>query len=207
MLKIKDISYTLPNHLSLFRNISLSINSEEIIGLSGKSGLGKTTLAKIVAGYIRADHGDINVQQKKDKPHPVQLIWQNPEQAVNPKWRIDKILAEAGTLDPSIIKKLKISEEWLHRYPEQLSGGELQRVCIARCLLARPEFIIADEMTTMLDPISQAEIFKMLLEHVQTNHIGLLIISHDKILLNNLCDKVIDFKQLMKPKKEINRIQ
>ncbi len=194
MLRVEDISYTLLNKQTLFRNFSMTINNGEIIGISGKSGLGKTTLAKIIAGYLRADQGKINVQHEKGKPYPVQLIWQHPEQAVNPKWRIHKILEEAGVPDQTIMKKLKIAPEWLYRYPEQLSGGELQRVCIARCLLAQPSFIIADEITTMLDPLSQAEIFKILLEYVQQNKIGLLIISHDKVLLDKICHKVIDFK-------------
>ncbi|SHN22355.1 ABC transporter ATP-binding protein [Gracilibacillus kekensis] len=194
MLKIEGVSYTLPDDVPLFQNFSMTVNNGEILGLSGKSGIGKTTLAKIIAGYLRADHGQINVQQMKGKSHSVQLIWQHPEQAVNPKWRIDKTLEEAGVPDQSIIKKLNILPEWLYRYPKQLSGGELQRVCIARCLLAQPEFIIADEITTMLDPISQAEIFKILTEHVQQNKIGLVIISHDTVLLDNLCHKVIDFK-------------
>ncbi|GAE91897.1 dipeptide transport ATP-binding protein DppF [Gracilibacillus boraciitolerans JCM 21714] len=207
MLKIDNISYSLPNGQALFKNMSMIIEYGEIIGISGASGIGKTTFSKVVAGYISQETGDINWKQKKHKAHPIQLIWQHPELAVNPKWRIQKILEEAGSLDASLLIDLNISLEWLNRYPYQLSGGgELQRVCIARCLLAKPKFIIADEITSMLDAISQAEIWKVLLDYVKKNNVGLVIISHDKILLDKLCNKILDFSELMKPIKQKNRI-
>ncbi|UOQ85004.1 ABC transporter ATP-binding protein [Gracilibacillus salinarum] len=199
MLKVKNISYRLPNQHMLFEKVSLTMKQGYIVGLSGDSGLGKTTFAKIISGYLQAEEGEINWQIRKHEPSPVQLIWQHPEQAVNPRWRIEKIIKEAGELDQSLLAACNIPTEWLHRYPSQLSGGQLQRVCIYRCLVTKPSYIIADEITTMLDPVAQADIWKWLIHYVRNKQIGLMIICHDELLLEKLCDDVIHFRDLMKP--------
>ncbi|WP_208586978.1 ABC transporter ATP-binding protein [Gracilibacillus suaedae] len=199
MLEITNLSFTLPNQQTLFRNVSLTLHEGEIVGISGASGLGKTTFAKVVTGYLPAESGEINCKRLKNTPHPIQLIWQHPEQAVNPKWRIRKVLEEAGPIDKKLLEELQIPLEWLQRYPHQLSGGQLQRICIARCLLTNPTYIIADEMTTMLDPIAQVEIWHLIMNHIKEKKIGLLIISHDHLLLDNLCENIIDFTQYVKP--------
>ncbi|SER48034.1 peptide/nickel transport system ATP-binding protein [Gracilibacillus ureilyticus] len=196
MLTAKNISYYVDKSTPLFRNLEFSINKGEIIGLMGRSGAGKTTFAKILAGYDVPDEGEVSIKQKKGEPHPVQLIWQHPEQAVNPKWRIEKVLREAGEPDSEIVELFGIEKEWLKRFPLQLSGGELQRVCIARCLLTNPNYIIADEMTTMLDPISQAAIWKAFIKIAKQRKIGLLVISHDRHLLERLCGKILTFDQI-----------
>ncbi|QGH33834.1 ATP-binding cassette domain-containing protein [Gracilibacillus salitolerans] len=205
MLKVEKLSYTLPNRKTLFRDISLTLAKGEIVGLSGASGVGKTTFAKVITGYLSAESGEINYKPVKNKPYPVQLIWQHPEQSVNPKWRLQKVLEEAGEINKQLLDQLNIPFEWLPRYPHQLSGGQLQRICIARCLLTNPSYIIADEMTTMLDPIAQAEIWQLVTEYVKNNKVGLLIISHDRLLLDNLCEKVIDFTQFVKPTDDLSR--
>ncbi|MFC4401895.1 ABC transporter ATP-binding protein [Gracilibacillus xinjiangensis] len=197
MLIAKSIDYYYEGATPLFLNVTFSMREGEIIGLMGKSGSGKTTFAKILAGYEQPNNGAISIKQKKGNAHPVQLIWQHPEQAVNPKWRIKKILGEAGQIDQRMLNLFKIKKEWLDRFPLQLSGGELQRVCIVRCLLANPSYIIADEMTTMLDPISQVSIWETLLQIVKERQIGMLIISHDKLLLRRLCKKILTFDQLV----------
>ncbi|MGN8646442.1 ABC transporter ATP-binding protein [Gracilibacillus sp. HCP3S3_G5_1] len=196
MLKIANLSYTLPNQKHLFRHISFTLNEGEIVGLRGASGVGKTTFAKVITGYLPAHSGEINWIPEKNKPNPVQLIWQHPEQSVNPKWRLQKVLEEAGEIDNELLDDLKIPFEWLLRYPYQLSGGQLQRICIARCLLTNPSYIIADEITTMLDSVAQADIWKLLTKYVKKNKVGLMIISHDHLLLANLCEKVIDFSTI-----------
>ncbi|MGP4042458.1 ABC transporter ATP-binding protein [Gracilibacillus sp. D59] len=205
MLEVAKLSYTLPNRTTLFRDISLTLDEGEIVGLIGASGLGKTTFAKVITGYLPAQSGEVNCKPLKNKPNPVQLIWQHPEQSVNPKWRIHKVLEEAGEIDRQLLDELNIPFEWLHRYPHQLSGGQQQRICIARCLLTTPSYIIADEITTMLDPIAQAEIWKLVTEYVKKHKVGLLIISHDHTLLDKLCEKIIDFTQFVKPTDELSR--
>ena len=96
--------------------------------------------------------------------HPVQLVFQHPEKAVNPRWKMEKILNEGWKPDPELLALLGIEQEWLTRWPNELSGGELQRFCVARALGPSTRFLIADEMTTMLDAITQAQIWHAVLE-------------------------------------------
>ncbi|ENH96637.1 ATPase [Gracilibacillus halophilus YIM-C55.5] len=198
MLTISNLTYHIANKGYLFQNVTLSVQPGEIVGLTGHSGIGKSTFAKVVAGYLTPDEGTINRVQNKRQPHPVQLIWQHPEQAVNPKWRIKKVLEEAGPIDDEWLERLQIHSSWLKRFPDQLSGGELQRICIARCLMTRPDFIIADEITTMLDPITQADIWDVLRQIAKTESIGILAISHHYELLERLTDRTLSFETLSK---------
>jgi len=197
MLEIKNLSYTFSNQTTIDK-FNLKVKEGEVIGLTGASGLGKTTLAKVIAGYLLADRGDIEPKQKKKEAHPIQLIWQHPEQAVHPKWRMKRVLNEAGSYSDELLEGLQIEKDWLNRYASQLSGGQLQRICIARCVIAKPQYIIADEITTMLDPISQAEIWRFLLRFAKKHGVGILAISHDAILLERLCQKIINIQPYVK---------
>lgn len=124
--------------------------------------------------------------------HPVQLIWQHPEQAINPRWRMRQVLSEAEELDSAVLTALGIAPQWLERYPNELSGGELQRFCIARALGPHTRFLIADEITTMLDAITQAQIWHDLVKIARDRNIGVLVVSHDRRLIDRLCQRVIE---------------
>lgn len=196
MLEVKNVSYRYPSGPRLFKHVNISIHPGEIIGLYGLSGSGKTTLAKIIAGYLKPDEGKILHHGKQILPknqNPVQLVWQHPEKAINPRWRMEKVLKEAGNINENLKKELGIKQEWLSRWPSELSGGELQRFCLARALSEETKYIIADEITTMLDAITQAHIWHTLLDHIQRQHIGMLVISHDQSLLQQVSHKVIEF--------------
>ena len=94
---------------------------------------------------------------------PVQMIWQHPEQAVNPRLRMKNVIEEGDRTDSELIEKLGIEPDWMNRFPTELSGGELQRFCIARALGQRTRFLLADEITTMLDLINQSQIWHFLI--------------------------------------------
>lgn len=184
-----------------FQNINISIACGEIIGLMGPSGCGKTTLARILASYEKAHQGIVRLDHNPaitHAYHPVQLISQHPEKAVNPKWRMHKILQEGWKPDAELLERFQIKKEWLTRWPNELSGGELQRFCIVRALSPQTKFLIADEITTMLDAITQAQIWKAVLEIVKSRDIGMLVVSHDKHLIHRICSKVILFEDLSK---------
>ena len=100
-------------------------------------------------------------------------------------------LQEAGDIDERLLEGLGIENSWLARYPSELSGGEIQRFCIARALRVDLKFLIADEITTMLDPISQAQIWNFVLEEAQRRNIGILSVSHDQLLVDKIADRVI----------------
>ncbi|NEQ96504.1 MAG: ATP-binding cassette domain-containing protein [Cyanothece sp. SIO2G6] len=172
------------------RDRTLSIAPGEVIGLMAPSGHGKTTLGKLLAGYLTPTQGQITLDDQLLPSQgycPVQLVFQNPELSVNPRWRIDQILREGYVPRPHYLKALGIHPGWMTRYPHELSGGELQRVAIARILNPNTRYLIADEMTAMLDANTQALIWQVVLDFARDHNMGLMVISHDKSLLGQLC--------------------
>lgn len=199
MLEANNISYRYRNEPWLFRQVDLAVQPGEVVGIFGQSGAGKTTMAKVIAGYFEPAEGEVCVDGHSypiDGAHPVQLIWQHPEKAVNPKWRMERSLFESGSLDEHLLNELGIKEEWLARYPSELSSGELQRFCLARALGANTNYLIADEMTTMLDAINQAQIWHIVLRLAKQRGIGVVAISHEKPLLQQVSDRIIDFDEI-----------
>lgn len=195
------VSYRFNERDYLFQNVHFEIKRGEIVGLMGKSGVGKTTLGKIIAGYERAHTGSIYVDGKKTgKSHsflyrnsnnPIQMVWQHPEQTFNPKWSMKQVLQESNTLNDELLEMFGLREEWLRRWPSELSGGELQRFAIVRALGKGTEFLILDEVTTMVDAITQAEIWQVLLKIISERNMGVLAISHDHHLLKRICNRII----------------
>lgn len=197
-LKAKDISFKYKNsNTYVLKNVDFEINSGEIVGLVAPSGFGKTTLAKILAGYEKSYTGTVKIEgiNKKNKYNPVQLIFQHPEKAVNPKWKMNQILTESFNPPKELLDYIGIKDEWLNRYPNELSGGELQRFCVIRSLSKDTKFLIADEMTTMLDAITQAQIWNVVLDYIKQNNIGLIVISHEKSLIQRICDRVVNLEK------------
>ena len=192
ILEAKELSFRYQNgSRQILNRVSLSLKSGERLGLKAPSGFGKTTFCKILAGYEKPDEGQVLLDGKPLKAYgsycPVQLIWQHPEQAVNPRLKMKAVLEEGDQIDVRIIKGLGIEPEWLNRYPGEISGGEMQRFCIARALGSRTKFLLADEITAMLDLITQSQIWNFLIEEVTNRNIGLLVVSHSDALLDQVC--------------------
>lgn len=191
MLQADHISFRYgKEHPYLIEDLSLTIKPGEIIGLPGPSGHGKTTLAKILTSYISEYSGEVllNNQPIPNRGFsPVQLIFQHPELTVNPRWKAGKILEEGFTPSEELKANFDIEESWLDRYPCELSGGQLARICLVRALSPDTKFLVADEITSMLDAITQARIWKALLHHAEQKNMGILVISHDSKLLEKLC--------------------
>ena len=198
LLKAENINFKYSGDKYILNDINLSVKNNEIVGIVAPSGFGKTTLAKILSGYIKPDKGRVvleGFEKNKNDFNPIQLIFQHPEKSVNPKWKMRKILNEAYEVSDEMIKDMGIKQEWLSRWPSELSGGELQRFCVLRALSPKTKFLIADEMTTMLDAITQAQIWNVVIDYCKKNSIGLIVISHDKDLINIICDKVINLEE------------
>lgn len=193
-LNAEKINFTYNDEKYVLKDVNFSVESGEIVGLVAPSGYGKTTLAKILAGYEKPQSGKVTLEgypcNKRDY-NPVQLIFQHPEKAVNPLWKMSKIISESGEPSKELMAAMGIKEEWLNRWPTELSGGELQRFCVLRVLNEKTKFIIADEMTTMLDAITQAQIWNIVLNYAKENNVGIVVISHDKALIDKICDRVI----------------
>lgn len=199
LLEAKDISYRYEKKKNILNKISLQIEEGEKVGLIGPSGCGKSTLAKILAGYLLPEGGGVLLDEKPlpQKGYcPVQLIYQHPEKALNPQKKLKYSLCEGFSPSAELLKSMAIKSEWLNRWPNELSGGELQRFCIARILGEKTRFLIADEISTMLDAVSQAQIWKYLLGIVERRSMGMLVITHNKALAYKICDRVIDFKDI-----------
>lgn len=198
-LKAENISFSYNKKREILKDVSLSINSNQIIGLMGDSGSGKSTLCKIIAGYISNYSGKVTMDGNEipDKDYyPVQLIFQHPEKTMNPKWKMEKVLNEAWTPTQELKDTFGLKDSWLTRWPNELSGGELQRFSILRALNPKTKFIIADEISTMLDAVTQVQIWEALIKHCKANNIGILAVSHDPELLEVICDDILYFKDI-----------
>ena len=198
-LKAENISFSYNKKRQILKDVSLSVNSNQIIGLIGDSGSGKSTLCKILAGYISHYSGNVTLDGKKipDKDYyPVQLIFQHPEKTMNPKWKMEKVLNEAWTPTQELKDTFGLKDSWLTRWPSELSGGELQRFSIIRALNPKTRFIISDEISTMLDAVTQVQIWDALIKHAKANNIGILAVSHDPELLEVVCDEILHFNEI-----------
>ncbi len=195
-LEAKQITYRYPGaKQNVLERVDFMVESHERVGIFAQSGRGKTTFGQLLAGYRKPSAGQILLDGQPLPAKgccPVQMIWQHPEQAVNPRMKMHRILAEGNQIEERIVRELGIEADWLGRYPGELSGGELQRFCIARALGAGTRFLVADEISTMLDLITQSQIWHFLLEEARSREIGLVVISHDRELLERVCTRVTE---------------
>lgn len=179
----------------LLRSVSLMVPAGQVTVLRGRSGTGKTTLARVLAGFLAADRGSVTLDGAPlpvRGTSPVQLVLQHPEHALDPRWRLGRSLAEGGSPDPALLEELSIEPAWLRRFPNELSGGELQRLALARALTARPRVVIADEISVMLDAITQAQLWHSLLRRVRDERLAVLAISHDEELNAVVADRILE---------------
>ena len=217
MLKAENISksYVAPRRKgrkhSVLVQVSLGIEKGKVLGIIGDSGSGKTTLGKIVAGIERPAEGRIvfngkelsqlSREQRAVFRRKVQMLFQDPEGALNPLKQVAKLLDEVCRLTGmtesarkkrtgEMIETVGLSGEILDRYPGQLSGGQNQRVALARILLLDPQLIVLDEPTSSLDVSMQAQILNLLKYLQETKELAYLFISHDRDVIDFMCDQV-----------------
>lgn len=199
-LKAENISFKYPSAKEyLLKDINLELDNTKIMGLIGDSGSGKSTLCKILSGYVQKYEGNVLFDGKelpKKGFKPVQLIYQHPEKVMNPKWKMDRVLSESWDVDDKTLSEFGIQKTWLTRFPQELSGGELQRFSVVRSLNPETKFLIADEMTTMLDAITQVQILDSVLKIVKKRQMGFLLVSHDMDLVDTICDDKIYLKDI-----------
>ncbi|OKL53601.1 hypothetical protein BSZ39_08585 [Bowdeniella nasicola] len=190
----ENLAYSYCNGDPLFQGFDIVIHPGEIVGLHGYSGCGKTTLGKILAGYIQPDVGVVKLGEAPITARgfcPVQMIHQHPNTSIDPRWRLRQVLSSMRGNLAQTMEWFELDPAWLVRYPGEVSGGELQRFCVARAFDDRTRYLVADEITTMMDGLLQAKLWKRIVALAQERRIGLLVISHDHDLLAKLCDRVI----------------
>lgn len=195
MLQVQDVTFSYENNgKRILEHVNLTVEPGERLGIIAPSGYGKTTLLKIIGGYMQPDAGKVLLDGEmlpKKGYCPVQMIFQHPEQAVNPRLRMREVLKEGSAVPKEVIAGLGIEEDWQNRFPQELSGGELQRFCIARALGAGTKYLLCDEITTMLDFITQGQIWNFLIEESKKRQIGMMIVSHSQELLDHICTRQI----------------
>lgn len=188
----------------ILRDISFSIVSKETLGIRGASGIGKSTLARILVGLENADSGTVHFEgkellsmspseMKKVRPE-LQLVFQNYRKALNPYMRISGILNEAapGQNHLDLLEKVGIDVSFLQKYPNQLSGGQAQRLNIIRALAMKPKLLILDEATSGLDPRTVEELMKTLKETQEAMGFAMIIISHDLKVMEKECTRIFE---------------
>lgn len=167
--------------------VSLQVAPGEVVGVRAPSGRGKSTLARLLAGHLPLQRGEVLLDGQAlqplrwGRPHPVQLVLQNAELAFNPRVKLRDAFPHG--VDGTVLETLGARHEWLTRYPHELSGGELQRLSIARAFVPGLRVLIADELTAMHDAITQAQIWHALLGLMRRSGLGIIAISHDEALL------------------------
>jgi oligopeptide/dipeptide ABC transporter ATP-binding protein len=194
--------------------VSIKIMRGEIFGLVGESGSGKTTAGRLIVrleqpceGKIYLDDRDIiglKGKASKDYSRRVQMIFQDPYQSLNPQFSVFDTISEpliihkignAGSREGTVRQAMKSvglspPHDFAHRFPHQLSGGQRQRVAIARATVTNPEFVVADEPTSMLDASISAQIFNILLEMREKLNVSFLFITHSLAAARYLCDRI-----------------
>ena len=177
-LKGTNISFKYPLAKEfLLKDIDIYLDNNKIIGLVGDSGIGKSTLCEILSGYLTNFEGNVELDGEKLPQKefcPVQLIYQHPEKVMNPKWKMKDVLEESWNVDDNLLDEFGIQKSWFTRFPQELSGGELQRFSVLRALNPKTKFLIADEMTTMLDAITQVQILDAVLKIVRQSNSSIM---------------------------------
>ncbi|MBS5784556.1 MAG: ATP-binding cassette domain-containing protein [Clostridium sp.] len=199
LLEVKNVSFGYSPKELILKNVSFSVDKGERVGLVGPSGYGKSTLSKLLAGYLVPTEGEILFEEKPLPTTgycPIQLIYQHPEKAVNIRWKMRRILEESWAPDDAFLQKIGIEKQWLDRWPNELSGGEMQRFCIARILGPKTKFLLADEISTMLDVITQAQIWQLVLSIVKERDMGMIVVTHSEALAQKVCTRIIDLPTL-----------
>ena len=195
-LEAKNVSFRYDRKQRwILEDQSLRLDRGEKLALFAPSGYGKTTLAMLLSGYRQPTKGQIlldGAPLPKTGICPVQLICQHPEKAINPRWRLRNVLEESGSLREEMLGEFGIEKAWLDRFPRELSGGELQRFCVARALMSGTEYLICDEISTMLDVITQAQIWNVILKHAAQSNMGILAVTHNLNLARHIADRVYD---------------
>ena len=217
MLEIKNCCKSFENQ-TVLQDVSLTIPGGSIIGVSGASGIGKSTLAKILCGVTAPDAGEIFldgqllVSEKSNYDRrwglAIQMVYQQPYATLDPSQKIGAGLRElisyhrltkngqeTGKLIADILAQMQLPSKILAHLPRQISGGEAQRVALARCLLLRPKLLILDEATSMLDVSTQANLLTLVKAQMIPSGGSVLFISHDRALTNFYCDTVYEFDE------------
>ena len=213
LLDIKDVSAAYGNGIQVLFDIDATITRSKTVAVVGESGSGKSTLARVVTGLLPPFKGSISFdgedlalsfkQRKKESLRRLQMIYQMPDVALNPRQKVRDVIGRpldfyfgmTGKAKKDrvveLLEMIELSAKYEDRFPSELSGGEKQRVCIARCLAARPDLIICDEVTSALDQLVAEGILKLLQDLQNELQVSYLFITHDLATVKAISDEII----------------
>jgi peptide/nickel transport system ATP-binding protein len=201
----------------VLRDVDLRIDADECVGLVGRSGSGKTTLARCLAGLHPIESGRIHLhgvsvpmlgQRSADQVKRIQYVWQDVAGSFDPaRPVVDQVMRTAQRLGgrdavsarretQACLASLGLPADTVGRRPRALSGGELRRAALARALLAEPDLLIGDEITSSLDAERAVEILTLLNDLRRITGMALLLISHDQALLERSADRIVSLDEL-----------
>lgn len=200
--------------VQVLHNISINIPEGRCLGILGESGSGKSTIGRVICGLLKPDSGEILLNGvsvynsrtgKKNLQKKLSVVFQDYTTSANPRFRIKDVLMEGVRAKERKGKKVKdinselerllilvgLDSSYLNRFPHELSGGQLQRVCIARAVACEPEIILFDEAISSLDAHTQVQIMDLLLELKDKLNLTYVFITHDLTSVTYLCDDVM----------------
>tara|TARA_R110000787_G_scaffold206463_2_gene316671 strand:- start:1558 stop:3000 length:1443 start_codon:yes stop_codon:yes gene_type:complete len=197
VVRTKDLAVARAGR-TLFDKITLEIGAGEVLGVTGPSGCGKSSLGDALLGLIKPAKGTITRHAEKH-PFAFQKLYQDPVAAFPRKQTLGKTIFDTLALSGGrpdqverLLDRLGLDPRLLARRPDAVSGGELQRLSLLRVLLRNPSFIVADEPTSRLDPITQAKIISLLTEIAEKDGVAVILVSHDTALVRSTCAKVLN---------------
>jgi nickel transport system ATP-binding protein len=205
MLRLENISKSYTQKEKVLKNINLCLPQNASLALVGESGSGKSTLARLILGLEKADSGNISIEGKKLKEWKkknkggMSVVFQDYTSSINPRFLIKDILQEAlwqekkrlnETELKELLSQVELSAKVLKSYPHELSGGQLQRICIARSLVLKPRLLILDEALSSLDVSTQAQVVALLKRLQEEYKMSYLFISHDLESASAVCDEI-----------------
>lgn len=201
----------------VIKNVSLSLKKGECLGIIGESGSGKSTLGKTLIGLLKPDSGNIifdgvdmynaTKEEKRKIQQKISIVFQDYTSSANPRFLVKDIIGESlRVLERKLWKKIDkvskikelletvgLNEGFMNRYPHELSGGQLQRVCIARAVATEPQFILLDEAINSLDASTQTQVMDLLKNLQNKYKLSYIFITHDLPSVTYMCDKVLFF--------------
>lgn len=211
LLEVKNIDFSFSKNIfkkdknDILKDISFTLNEGECLGLIGESGSGKSTLGRIILGIEKPKKGTILFNGSSDRKlwqKDLNVVFQNYTTSVNPRFKVLDIIKESivdENLDKAqlenrvinLLEQVGLNKDYLYRYPHELSGGQLQRVCIARAISKKPKFLLLDEAISSLDVSVQVQVLDLLIELKEKYNMSYLFITHDLSAVTYICDKVI----------------